>query len=208
MLGGRPRRRFLALAGALTVLAAGCASDAPQDTLKPKGPQAQTIHNLITPVFGVAAVVFVLILGGALFVAFKFRAKDDDDFHDFPEQVHGNTRLEIGWTILPAVILLFVGVATVATIFDLAKEPPKDAVRVEVIGQQWWWEYRYDLDGDKQYDDDRHRQRPRDPRRSSGVAAHHVARRHPLVLGAGAQRQEGRGPEPPEPAHHRGRRAG
>jgi cytochrome c oxidase subunit 2 len=153
MSGRRPRRWLMALAGALTVLGSGCAKDAPQDTLKPKGPEAQTIHNLITPVFGVAAVVFVLILGGALFVAFKFRAKDDDDFHDFPEQVHGNTRLEIGWTILPAVILLFVGIATVATIFDLAKEPPKDAVRVQVTGQQWWWEYRYDLDGDKQYDD-------------------------------------------------------
>lgn len=153
MPGRRPRRKLVALAGAITVLAAGCAKHAPQTTLKPKGPEAEKINNLINPVFGVAGVVFVLILGGAVFVALKFRAKDDDDFHDFPEQVHGNTRLEIGWTILPAVILLFVGIATVATIFDLAKAPRKDAVRVEVIGQQWWWEYRYDLDGDKQYDD-------------------------------------------------------
>ena len=153
MLGGRPRARLVALAAAITVVAAGCASNAPQDSLKPEGPEAQKIHDLIVPVFGIAGVVFVLILGGALFVGIKFRARDDDDFHDFPEQVHGNTRLEIGWTILPAVVLLFVGVATVATIFDLARSPKEEAVRVEVIGQQWWWEYRYDLDGDKQYDD-------------------------------------------------------
>jgi cytochrome c oxidase subunit 2 len=93
------------LALGLVVAAAGCASNAPQDTLQPEGPQAQTIHNLVLPVFGIAGIVFVLILGGALWVSLKFRAKDDDDFNEFPEQVHGNFRLEIGWTILPAVVL-------------------------------------------------------------------------------------------------------
>ena len=76
----------MALAGALTVLAAGCATDAPQDTLEARGPEAQTIHNLITPVFVVAGVVFVLVLGGALFIAFKFRAKDDDDSTTSPSR--------------------------------------------------------------------------------------------------------------------------
>ena len=96
------------LALGLVVAAAGCASNAPQDTLQPEGPQAQTIHNLVLPVFGIAGIVFVLILGGALWVSLKFRAKDDDDFNEFPEQVHGNFRLEIGWTILPAVVLAVV----------------------------------------------------------------------------------------------------
>ena len=111
------------LALGLVVAAAGCASNAPQDTLQPEGPQAQTIHNLVLPVFGIAGIVFVLILGGALWVSLKFRAKDDDDFNEFPEQVHGNFRLEIGWTILPAVVLAVVAIFTVLTIFDLAKKP-------------------------------------------------------------------------------------
>ena len=140
------------LALGLVVAAAGCASNAPQDTLQPEGPQAQTIHNLVLPVFGIAGVVFVLILGGALWVSLKFRAKDDDDFNEFPEQVHGNFRLEIGWTILPAVVLAVVAIFTVLTIFDLAKKPA-DAVTVEVTGQQWWWEYRYDLDDDGTFDE-------------------------------------------------------
>jgi len=137
----------------VALLAAGCASNAPQDTLKPEGPQARTIDNLIMPVFGIAGIVFVLILGGAVFVAIKFRARDDTDYDEFPDQVHGNFRLEIGWTILPAVILGVVGLFTVLTIFDLAQKPGKEAVQVEVYGQQWWWEYRYDLNGDNKFDD-------------------------------------------------------
>lgn len=100
------------------------------------------------PVFAIAGVVFVLILGGALYVALKFRAKDDEDYDEFPEQIHGNFKAEIGWTIAPALILLVVAIFTVATIFDLAKKPSAEALEVEVYGAQWWWEYRYDLDTD------------------------------------------------------------
>ncbi len=155
-MNARARSRVLKLAPVLlgvVLVTASCASDAPQTTLKPKGPAANTINNLINPVFGVAGIVFVAILGGALFVALKFRAKDDTDYDEFPNQVHGNFKAEIGWTIFPAVILAAVGVATVVTIFDLAQKPPPEAVQVEVIGQQWWWEYRYDLDRDGTYDE-------------------------------------------------------
>ncbi len=137
--------RIIPLVAGIALFAAGCAA---QDTLQPEGPQARTIHNLIMPIFGIAGIVFVVILGGAVWVSWKFRAKDDDDFNEFPEQVHGNFRLEIGWTMLPAVILGVVGIFSVLTIFDLAQKPGEEALQVEVIGQQWWWEYRYDIDGD------------------------------------------------------------
>src|SRR5919106_1335268 len=60
-----------------------------------------------------------------------------------PRQVHGNTRLEVAWTIVPAVLLAGVAVPTVATIFDLAGEPPSNALEVTVTGHQWWWEVEY-----------------------------------------------------------------
>jgi cytochrome c oxidase subunit 2 len=150
---GRARSPFAkvaVLATSLLLFAAGCASDAPQDTLKPQGPEAQTIHNLVLPVFAIAGVVFVLVMGGALYVVMRFRKRDEDGDDEFPEQVHGNFRLEIGWTIVPAVVMLVVAVLTVSTIFDLARKPAPEALTVEVIGQQWWWEYRYefDVDGD------------------------------------------------------------
>jgi cytochrome c oxidase subunit 2 len=57
-------------------------------------------------------------------------------------QVHGNTKLEIFWTLVPALILAGIAVPTVRTIFELDAEPD-GAIRVEVIGHRWWWEYRY-----------------------------------------------------------------
>lgn len=152
--GARSRRRWLApVAGGLILLLAGCAKNAPQDSLEPVGKEAQKIDNLVMPVFIVAGIVFVLVLAGAVFVGWKFRSRDDDDYNEFPEQVHGNFKMEIGWTIAPALLLGVIGIFSVVTIFDLAKEPKDDALHVEVIGQQWWWEYRYDLNGDGEYDE-------------------------------------------------------
>lgn len=123
----------------------------PLTTLAPKGKYAQDIQNLIIPVFAIAGVVFLLVMAATLFISWKFREKDEDDPDEFPEQVHGRTVLEIGWTILPALILAGVAVGTVITILELNKKP-EDAIHVEVTGQQWWWQYKYDVNNDGNYD--------------------------------------------------------
>ncbi|MDZ7677467.1 MAG: cytochrome c oxidase subunit II [Acidimicrobiales bacterium] len=141
----------LGLAGLVLVLA-GCASNAPLDTFAPEGPEARTIMDLVLPVFLVAAVVFVLVEGAIVVIMWKFRQrKNDDDPDGLPPQVHGNTRLEVGWTVLPAVILAPIAVLTVLTIFDL-EERDADAVPVEVVGNQWWWQFNYDIDEDGEPD--------------------------------------------------------
>jgi len=135
----RHNRRWAALGASLFLLLAGCAKKAPQSTLEPKGDVAHRIANLINPVFIVAGVVFLLVQGLIVVAVIKFRAKPDSPE---PEQIHGNTRLEVGWTLLPALILLAVAVPTIKTIFDLAKKPD-NPINVTVIGHQFWWEYRY-----------------------------------------------------------------
>ena len=60
-----------------------------------------------------------------------------------PEQVHGNTALEITWTAIPAVILIFLAIPTVRTIFKTQAKAAPDALQVQVIGHQWWWEFKY-----------------------------------------------------------------
>jgi len=141
-----PRRRrvlrVLAVLGAvgMLLLLAGCAGDAPQDTLQPEGPIARKQDGLFKPIFYLAVIpVFVLVQG--LVIATVIRHRHRPGRPD-PVQVHGNTRLEIGWTAAPALVLLFAAVPTINTIFDIAREPA-DALEVEVYGHLWWWEYIY-----------------------------------------------------------------
>jgi cytochrome c oxidase subunit 2 len=138
----RHRRTLFAVAlAALALIVVACAPNASQDTLKPAGPYAEIPHNLYIPVFFVATVIFVLVEGAVLLFSIRYRHRKGRD--QIPPQIHGNTRLEIAWTILPAVILAGVAVPTVAGIFDLAKKPTPDVMRVNVLGHQWWWEFDY-----------------------------------------------------------------
>jgi cytochrome c oxidase subunit 2 len=126
---------------ALLVVAAACAPNATQSALEPAGPYAQKAYDLFVPVFWVAAVIFVLVEGALVLFAFRYRHRKGRE--GIPPQVHGNTRLEIAWTILPAVILAGVAVPTVAGIFELARDPGPGALDVRVLGHQWWWEFDY-----------------------------------------------------------------
>lgn len=153
----RPLRRgarfVLPLVG-LAVFASGCV-DAKQDSLKPAGRYADIIFDLVTPVFAVAGVVMVIVLGGTLYFALRYRVPADKPLEgeELPEPVHGSFWVEITWTVIPALILAVIGALTVIAVFRLAEEPKTKSPRVEVIGQQWWWEFRYDLNNDNKYDE-------------------------------------------------------
>jgi cytochrome c oxidase subunit II len=121
----------------------------PLTSLTPQGPFARSIQNLVNPVFGIAAVVFFLILGIILYIGFRFRDRGDIETEDeVPDQIHGRTFLEIGWTVAPALVLLVVGLLTVVTQGELNAAPPTDALHVRVEGQQWWFRYLYDNNRD------------------------------------------------------------
>jgi cytochrome c oxidase subunit 2 len=84
--------------------------------------------------------VFVFVEGILLYTIWRYRRRSENDR---PEHVHGNTTLEILWTAIPALILAFIAVPTVRTIFRTQAKAKADALQVEVIGHQWWWEFRY-----------------------------------------------------------------
>ena len=56
--------------------------------------------------------------------------------------MEGNRPLELAWTAAPALLLAVFFVLTVRTMSSVNAESPS-AMRVEVVGHQWWWEYRY-----------------------------------------------------------------
>ncbi len=142
----RSTRRGVALV-ALTVLlalgAAACSTELPQNSLNPAGPEARKIDDLWWLVFWIAVVIFVLVESALIYAAFRFRRRRNSD--DRVRQVHGNTRLEVLWTIIPVVILAIIAVPTLSTIFDLRREPgpEENALEINVIGHQWWWEFEY-----------------------------------------------------------------
>ena len=110
-----PRGRLQLILLASAVLA-GCAKDAPQDALDPAGPNAQKIDNLQKPVFAIAGVVLLLVAAAVTWVIFRYR----DRGQPIPVQSHGKPALEIGLTILPALILVGIAIPTVGTLFALA----------------------------------------------------------------------------------------
>jgi cytochrome c oxidase subunit II len=122
------------------LLLAGCAGD--QSALHPAGPYAQGPHDLIVIVAIIALVVFVLVQGLIIASIVRFRERKDDD-GALPVQVHGNTRLEIFWTVIPALILAVIAVPTVQLIFSTMDEPDDEFLTVEVYGHRWWFEYYY-----------------------------------------------------------------
>ena len=139
-VGAHLRRLKAAVMPALFVFLASCAKDAPQDVFDVDGPIAEKINRLQIPVFIVAGLVFVLVQTLLTITIIKHRHRPG---RPDPIQVHGNTKLEFGWTVVPALLLVGVAFPTVFMIFDLAKEPKKNVLPVEVYGHLWWWEYRY-----------------------------------------------------------------
>lgn len=148
-----PRARAIGLAALAALALSACAGSAPQTTLEPEGPAAEKINDLSNITFLIAAVVFVFVEVGVLYVVWKFRKRSDDIDDEMPSQLHGNTKAEIGWTALPAVILVGLAIPTVGTVLDLA-DRPTEALNIRVVGQQWWWSYDYDLDDDGVFPDD------------------------------------------------------
>ncbi len=147
--------RILAPAGLFGFVAAACAEDKPLNTFEAEGPDADRILSFSWILWAIMALVFVLVVIGGVVLSIKQRVDPDTlDPEDLPEQTHGNTRLEWGWTAVPALLLAVLSYPSVGLIMELeGQNDPVDGVDVMVIGRQWWWEYRYDIDGDGFFDD-------------------------------------------------------
>ena len=111
--------------------------------LAPVGPNSAAIANVFNIVLIIATVVFVVVEGLILFSAFRFRRKAKDTSE--PVQVHGNTKAEIAWTILPALIVVTLFVLALQTLQTLDTKPAAAAeqMTIKVIGHRFWWEYQY-----------------------------------------------------------------
>lgn len=138
------RTRNAIVFGLLTVVAlalSGCTlQEFPQSTLHPRSDYAWSIQHLLDQLVFWVVVIFVLVEAALIFTVMRFRSRPG---MPEPKPVHGHTALEVAWTIAPALILTFVAVPTVLTIFKTQAKAPQGSLEVRVVGHQWWWEFQY-----------------------------------------------------------------
>jgi cytochrome c oxidase subunit II len=108
------------------------------------GPDASEQRDPIDTLFDVmivlSSLVFSIVLVMFFYAIWKFRVRPGDEGDGKP--IHGNTKLEIAWTVIPTVIVLFGAGYSWVVLDDIeAKEP--DAMPVTVIGQQFKWTFEY-----------------------------------------------------------------
>jgi cytochrome c oxidase subunit 2 len=127
-------------------------------------PNANQIDSLFKITLVIALVIFVLVEGALLYAVIRFRARKGA----VPAQIRGNTRLEVGWTVGAAVILLALAIVTFAKLSSIQdpsnsspngdklagggllyasssrKLPPNGkSLNIKVIGRQFVWQYVY-----------------------------------------------------------------
>ncbi len=108
-------------------------------------PQASTQANQIDTLYKVLIVatmpIFVLVVTVILFSVWQFRMRPGQELQDGPP-IHGNTRLEIVWTVLPAIMILGLVSYSFVVLHDIEKKPARE-IQVNVTGQQFAWSYEY-----------------------------------------------------------------
>jgi cytochrome c oxidase subunit 2 len=135
-------RSTKAWATLLAVAGSACTGGAEytQTTFAPVTEYGESLNELFFNTFWWTMPILVVVLVLIVYIMIRFREKPGQPA---PRQIHGNTMLEVVWTFVPAVIVMFIAVPAVIAVFDDYERASDEALEVEVIGHQWWWEFRY-----------------------------------------------------------------
>jgi cytochrome c oxidase subunit 2 len=101
---------------------------------------APKIDDLMNIMIVLSALVFAIVVVALAYALVAFRAKPGDESDGEP--IHGNTRLEIAWTVIPTIIVLFAG-AWSWKVLDEIEEPNANHMTVDVFSQQYAWSFGY-----------------------------------------------------------------
>src|SRR5690606_8907327 len=135
----RKALRTAALA-ALAVVWVGCApANYPQSIFDPVTDFGTRINSLFASISWWTMLVLVVVECALIYILIRYRDRPGAE----PRKIYGNNLAEIAWTLGPAIIVVFILVPTVRTIFYTYEPPEGDPLVVEAIGHQWWWEFRY-----------------------------------------------------------------
>ena len=97
--------------------------------------QIEDFHRLL---FWIILAVCVFVLALLVWIVVRYRAAANA----VPSKVHHNTLLEVAWTLIPVIILVFIAVPSFRLLY-LEATIPKPDVTIKAIGKQWFWTYEY-----------------------------------------------------------------
>jgi cytochrome c oxidase subunit 2 len=119
------------------------AADTVSSIFAPVSTPAVKEADLAKMVLVLSAIVFVVVAGLMAYSLVRFRAGRGEQGTE-PPQVYGSAQVEAAWTVIPIIIVIVLVLATGRVIHEVQAAPePPNAVRVTVVGRQWWWEIRY-----------------------------------------------------------------
>ena len=135
-------KRLLPMMTVFGLFLAGCGRE-DLSVLRPQGPVAESSLGLIKLSIAIMIVVLLIVFAIAAYVMIRFRRKPEQT--EIPEQVEGSFKLEILWTVIPLVLVVVLAIPTVKEVFASGNDHSNDknAVKVKVIGHQFWWEFQY-----------------------------------------------------------------
>jgi cytochrome c oxidase subunit II len=103
--------------------------------------QAHNTDRLYHVLVDASIPIFVLVVSVILYCVWQFRMKPGEELKD-GAPIHGNTRLEVVWTTIPAIILLGLVAYSFIVLHDNEKKPARE-INVGVTGQQFAWSFQY-----------------------------------------------------------------
>lgn len=101
---------------------------------------APKIDDLLNVMIVISSFVFSLVMVMLGYALWKFKAKPGDESDGEP--IHGNTKLEIAWTLIPTIIVLFGGGYSWKVLHDI-EQKQANALTVDVFSQQYAWSFAY-----------------------------------------------------------------
>lgn len=122
----------------LAALLAGCGAG----QVEPVTEQGNGLHGLYLIVFWMGFAIFAIVEIAIFYMAIRYRRRKQDD-ESLPPQIHGNDKLEILWTTIPAIIVIVLFVLSWIQITNVQEVSADPGMRVEVQGFQWQWTFSY-----------------------------------------------------------------
>ena len=179
------RTVFVILTTALAALTTAAAAAAGNGGFLPGEPHSPNAHR-VTDAFIFVSIftgaIFVVVEGALIVFIFKYRRQGRPSTAEGP-QIHGATKLEIIWTVIPVVILAVIGSFIFYKLPGIADAPKATAavpeVTITVEGHQFYWLFKYELE--RGLDQPYGRAGEHDRARARGRAR---LRRQPFVVGA------------------------